>query len=172
GVARGLQTAAFRTGFPTRPAGRGQPRTMFRGRGSRRARPFAIGRPRGGPQVDAGIDGRANARDRRLTGGMGRASPADLVRSPSCAPMPVRSEVVMFDLSVPWWELLARGALVYVGVLVMVRLSGKRTIGEFSPFDVIVLLLLAEAAGGAPRGRRGLGQGGVAVGAGLILRKS
>ena len=47
-----------------------------------------------------------------------------------------------------WWQLVIRAALVYVAVLVMLRLSGKRTIGEFSPFDVVVLLLLAESAQG------------------------
>jgi uncharacterized membrane protein YcaP (DUF421 family) len=58
----------------------------------------------------------------------------------------------MFDLSVPVGELLARAALIYFGVLLLIRLSGKRTIGEFSPFDVIVMLLLAEAAEGALTG--------------------
>lgn len=58
----------------------------------------------------------------------------------------------MFELSVPVWELLVRAALVYFGLLVLIRLSGKRTIGEFSPFDVIVMLLLAEAAEGALMG--------------------
>jgi uncharacterized membrane protein YcaP (DUF421 family) len=58
----------------------------------------------------------------------------------------------MFDLSVPLWELLARAALIYFGVLILLRLSGKRTIGEFSPFDVIVMLLLAEATEGALTG--------------------
>lgn len=59
--------------------------------------------------------------------------------------------------------------MVYVGVLVLVRLSGKRTIGEFSPFDVIVLLLLAEAAQGALTGGEESVQGGLLAIATLIL---
>lgn len=58
----------------------------------------------------------------------------------------------MFELTVPVWELLVRALLIYVGVLILIRMSGKRTIGEFSPFDVIVMLLLAEAAEGALTG--------------------
>ena len=51
----------------------------------------------------------------------------------------------MFELSVPWWELPLRVALIYVGLLVLVRVSGKRTVGQFTPFDLLVVLLLSEA---------------------------
>jgi uncharacterized membrane protein YcaP (DUF421 family) len=55
----------------------------------------------------------------------------------------------MFDLSLPWWELAARAALVYLGVLLLLRLLGKRQFGELGPFDVILLLLVSEAAANA-----------------------
>lgn len=51
----------------------------------------------------------------------------------------------MFDLSVPWWELPLRVALIYAALLVLVRVSGKRTVGQFTPFDLLVVLLLSEA---------------------------
>ena len=51
----------------------------------------------------------------------------------------------MFDLSLPWWEFVVRAAAVYVVLLVMVRISGHRTIGQFTPFDLLVVLLLSEA---------------------------
>ncbi|MFX1679909.1 hypothetical protein PV762_11770 [Mitsuaria sp. CC2] len=51
----------------------------------------------------------------------------------------------MFELHVAWWELLARAALIYLALLVMVRLSGKRTVGQFTPFDLLVVMLLSEA---------------------------
>ena len=38
----------------------------------------------------------------------------------------------MFELSMPWWEFPARAAVIYVVLLVLVRLSGKRTIGQFT----------------------------------------
>ncbi len=57
----------------------------------------------------------------------------------------------MFALSLPWWELLARGALVYLLVFVMLRLTGKRQVGEFTPFDLVLLLLISEGASNAIR---------------------
>ena len=55
----------------------------------------------------------------------------------------------MFHMSVPWWECVVRAATVYAVLLVMVRLTGKRTIGQFTPFDLVVVLLLSEAVSGA-----------------------
>lgn len=51
----------------------------------------------------------------------------------------------MFDMQVSPWELLARAALIYIALLLMVRLSGKRTVGQFTPFDLLVVMLLSEA---------------------------
>lgn len=58
----------------------------------------------------------------------------------------------MFEFDVAWWELMLRALVVYVALLVMVRLSGKRTVGQFSPFDLIVVLLLGEAVAGSLTG--------------------
>lgn len=74
----------------------------------------------------------------------------------------------MFELGVPFWELPIRAAAVYLAVLLMIRLSGKRTIGEFSPFDVVVLLLIAEAAQGSLTGNDTSLHGGLVVMAILI----
>ena len=51
----------------------------------------------------------------------------------------------LFSLAVPWWELILRASAVYVMVLVMVRISGKRTVGQFTPFDLILVVLLGES---------------------------
>lgn len=58
----------------------------------------------------------------------------------------------MFSLHLPWWEFVVRGAAVYVVLLVAVRISGKRTIGQFTPFDLLVVVLLSEAVGGSMSG--------------------
>ena len=55
----------------------------------------------------------------------------------------------LIQLSAPWWHFVVRALLVYVGLLLLIRLSGKRTVGEFTPFDLVVVLLLAEAMQGA-----------------------
>jgi uncharacterized membrane protein YcaP (DUF421 family) len=57
----------------------------------------------------------------------------------------------MFELSLPWWELLLRGVIVYVMVLVLLRLAGKRQVGDLTPFDLTLLLLISEGASNAIR---------------------
>lgn len=51
----------------------------------------------------------------------------------------------LFELAMPWWEFVLRACVVYVVILTLVRLSGKRTIGQFTPFDMIVVVLLGTA---------------------------
>src|SRR5215470_9209470 len=51
----------------------------------------------------------------------------------------------MFNLAVPWWELLVRSAVVYVFLLSLLRLTGKRQIGQLAPFDLVLLLVLSNA---------------------------
>src|SRR5688572_8492376 len=47
--------------------------------------------------------------------------------------------------SEPIGELLLRAVVVYVALLLMVRLSGKRTVAQFTPFDLVVVMLISEA---------------------------
>jgi uncharacterized membrane protein YcaP (DUF421 family) len=51
----------------------------------------------------------------------------------------------MFTLAVPWWELIVRGVVVYVFLLVLLRLTGKRQVGQLAPFDLVLLLVLSNA---------------------------
>lgn len=51
----------------------------------------------------------------------------------------------MFDIAVPWWELVVRAIVVYVVLLLLIRLTGKRQIGQFSPYDLVLLLILSNA---------------------------
>lgn len=51
----------------------------------------------------------------------------------------------MFNLSVPWWEIVLRALIVYVLVLALLRLSGKRELGQMTPFELVVLLVIANA---------------------------
>ncbi|HZY17185.1 MAG TPA: YetF domain-containing protein [Ramlibacter sp.] len=58
----------------------------------------------------------------------------------------------MLEMDTPWWELIVRAAAVYAALLVLVRVSGKRTVGQFTPFDLLVMLLLSEAVSNALSG--------------------
>ena len=51
----------------------------------------------------------------------------------------------MWKLAVPWWELVLRATLVYAFLLALIRLTGKRQIGQLSPFDLVLLLVLSNA---------------------------
>jgi uncharacterized membrane protein YcaP (DUF421 family) len=51
----------------------------------------------------------------------------------------------LFDLSLPWWQFVLRALVVYLGVMVLVRISGKRAVGQFTPFDLVLLILLGNA---------------------------
>ena len=51
----------------------------------------------------------------------------------------------MFDLNSVWWELPIRAALIYGALLLMMRISGRRTMGQFTPFDLLMVMLLSES---------------------------
>lgn len=52
-------------------------------------------------------------------------------------------------LHAPILETILRSALVYVAVVILMRVTGKRGLAEMSTFDIIVTFLLAEIIGGA-----------------------
>ena len=51
----------------------------------------------------------------------------------------------LFHLSAPWWNFVLRACAIYVLVMVLVRLSGKRAVGQFTPFDLVLLILIGNA---------------------------
>jgi len=51
----------------------------------------------------------------------------------------------MWTLTVPWWELIVRSAVIYFALIVALRLFGKRQIGQFTIFDLVLILLVANA---------------------------
>lgn len=51
----------------------------------------------------------------------------------------------MFNLSVPWWELVLRSIVVFIVLLMLIRLTGKRQVGQLAPNDLVLLLILANA---------------------------
>jgi uncharacterized membrane protein YcaP (DUF421 family) len=49
----------------------------------------------------------------------------------------------MFNTTIPWWEFIVRGLLIYGFLLLVLRLTGKRQIGQLAPFDLVLLLMLS-----------------------------
>lgn len=69
----------------------------------------------------------------------------------------------IFDLSMPWWAFVLRACIVYFVLLAMIRASGKRTMGQFTPFDMLLVVLLGNAVQNALLGQD------TSVGGGLLL---
>src|SRR3954468_9734194 len=51
----------------------------------------------------------------------------------------------MWNVAVPVWELVVRSAVVYAFLVALLRLTGKRQIGQLAPFDLVLLLVLSNA---------------------------
>src|SRR5512143_1168779 len=69
----------------------------------------------------------------------------------------------MLNMAVPWWEFILRGLVVYVFLIILLRLTGKRQVGQLAPFDLVLLLVLSNAVQNAMNG------GDNSVTGGLIL---
>ena len=74
----------------------------------------------------------------------------------------------LFALAMPWWEFILRAVVVYAVVLGMVRLSGKRALGQITPFDVLLIVLLGNAVQNALLGEDTSLGGGLLLAATLI----
>jgi len=75
----------------------------------------------------------------------------------------------MFELNAGVGELILRAAVVYAFLLVAFRLGGKKHVGELTPFDLIVLLIISEAVNGALIGDEKSITGGLISAATLLL---
>jgi uncharacterized membrane protein YcaP (DUF421 family) len=51
----------------------------------------------------------------------------------------------MWNMAVSWWELVVRGVVVYAFLLAILRITGKRQVGQLAPFDLVLLLVLSNA---------------------------
>lgn len=71
--------------------------------------------------------------------------------------------ISMWRLGQPWWEFILRGVIVYGALLVLLRLSGKRQVGQLAPFDLVLLLVLSNAV------QNSMNAGDNTVAAGLLL---
>ncbi len=69
----------------------------------------------------------------------------------------------MFGLAMPWWAFVLRACIVYFILLALIRASGKRTMGQFTPFDMLLVVLLGNAVQNALLGQD------TSVGGGLLL---
>lgn len=70
----------------------------------------------------------------------------------------------MWQLETSWWEIIARGFFVYAVVFLLFRLMGKKQLGEMSPFDLVLLLIVSESVSPAlTRDEKSLTGGAIAA---------
>jgi uncharacterized membrane protein YcaP (DUF421 family) len=74
----------------------------------------------------------------------------------------------MFSLGLPVLEKILRAAFVYVFLIVVLRLAGKRELAQMNPFDFVVLLTLSNAVQNAIIGDDNTVIGGW-IGAGALV---
>lgn len=79
----------------------------------------------------------------------------------------------LFALSMPWYVFVLRGAVCYLGLLFLLRCTGKRAFGEMSPFDIVVLIMVGGGLRAAMVGKDASLLGPfISVGSILILDKA
>jgi len=74
----------------------------------------------------------------------------------------------MFMPSLPWYEMVFRGIVVYVFLIVLIRITGRRQVGMLAPFDFILLLILSNAVQNSMNGGDNSLGGGLLIAATLV----
>ncbi|MCC4616743.1 DUF421 domain-containing protein [Xanthomonas campestris pv. asclepiadis] len=75
----------------------------------------------------------------------------------------------MMHLGMPWWEFVLRAIAVYTVVLLLTRLTGKRALGQSTPFDVLLIVLLGTAVQNSLIGKDVSLLGGMILAATLLV---
>jgi uncharacterized membrane protein YcaP (DUF421 family) len=78
----------------------------------------------------------------------------------------------MWGISLNWWEFVVRAVVVYGFLLVLLRLSGKRQIGQMAPFDLVLLLVLSNAVQNSMNGGDNSITGGLIIASTLVALNS
>jgi uncharacterized membrane protein YcaP (DUF421 family) len=69
----------------------------------------------------------------------------------------------MFDPGIPIASLVVRSIVIYLVFLIALRIFGKRELGQFTPFDLVLMLLVANALQPAMTGPDNSITGGIVI---------
>src|SRR6478672_200293 len=75
----------------------------------------------------------------------------------------------LFNLSLPIENLVLRGTIVYLAVVILLRISGKRQLGQMGTTEFVALLLISNAVQNAMNGGDNSLAGGLILAVVLIL---
>ena len=74
----------------------------------------------------------------------------------------------LLHLGLPWWDKAVRTLVVYLVILLLLRLAGKRALAQLNSFDLVVLLLLSNVVQNAIIGNETSLPGGL-LGAAILI---
>ena len=74
----------------------------------------------------------------------------------------------LLHLGLPWWDKAIRTLIVYIAIVLLLRVAGKRTLAQLNSFDLVVLLLLSNVVQNAIIGNETSLPGGL-LGAAILL---
>jgi len=75
----------------------------------------------------------------------------------------------MWHTSLPLWQFIIRGAIVYIAVLALMRLGGKRQIGQMGVGDFVAILLISNAVQNSMNGGDNSITGGIILASTIII---
>lgn len=75
----------------------------------------------------------------------------------------------MFELGTDWWEIVIRATVVYIAVVLALRLTGRRSLGQRNAADLVLILIVANAVQNAMIGSDTSLIGGLLAAATLFL---
>jgi uncharacterized membrane protein YcaP (DUF421 family) len=75
----------------------------------------------------------------------------------------------LWQISFPAWHFIFRGAIVYLSVLFLLRLGGKRQIGQMGTGEFVAILLISNAVQNAMNGGDNSITGGLILAALILL---
>jgi uncharacterized membrane protein YcaP (DUF421 family) len=76
---------------------------------------------------------------------------------------------IMWTISLPhWWEFIIRAVVVYLFLMALLRLTGKRQVGQLAPFDLVLLLVLSNAVQNSMNGGDNSITGGILLAGTLV----
>src|SRR3954454_16851347 len=70
---------------------------------------------------------------------------------------------------VHWWEFIVRASVVYLAVMALLRMGGKRQVGQMGMAQLVALLLISNAVQNAMNGNDGSITGGVILAAVIMF---
>ncbi|MHB0998899.1 MAG: DUF421 domain-containing protein [Armatimonadota bacterium] len=74
----------------------------------------------------------------------------------------------MWHISLPYWEFIVRGVVVYAALLFLLRLGGKREVGQMGAGELVAILLISNAVQNSMNGNDGSITGGLILASVII----